>query len=116
MCCNCMMFGSHIFFDIPTAISQVIVHAHQPSEGHKMWPLRQGAKKSRKMSDKIYNYQIFELGPIDEGQVARLARCWNILRTLSNKELESLEKQTDLVIEEHGEEFVAVHIGPSLPF
>lgn len=49
-------------------------------------------------------------------RITRVARCWNILRTLSDKELESLEKQTDLVIEEYGEEFVAVHVGPSLPF
>ena len=56
------------------------------------------------------------LDEINKEDEKRIRRCWNILRTLSDEELESLEKQTDLVIEEHGKEFVAVHVWPSLPF
>lgn len=78
--------------------------------------LRRGVflKKSRKMAKEKIG--IIEFVNNQQVNSDRLIKCWNILRTLSDKELESLEKQTDLVIEEHGEEFVAVHVGPSLPF
>ncbi len=65
---------------------------------------------------RISNDDIAKVTSSDPMYAMRLAQCWNILRTLSDNELESLEKQTDLVIKEHGEEFVAVHIGPSLAF
>lgn len=49
-------------------------------------------------------------------RIIRVARCWNILRTMTNEQLESLEKQVDATIEEVGEDCVGVYIGPTLPF
>ena len=46
----------------------------------------------------------------------RLALYWNILRTMTDEQLEYLEKQTDAVIEEFGENSVGVHVGPTLQF
>ncbi len=52
----------------------------------------------------------------EQNQEKRLIRCWNILRTMTDAQLASLEKQVDATIEEVGEEFVGVFIGPTLPF
>lgn len=70
-------------------------------------------KNLGKMRDKIHFTDIDEI-PIEDNH--RLALCWNILRTMTDEQLESLEKQVDATIEEVGEDFVGVHIGPSLPF
>lgn len=53
---------------------------------------------------------------IENNQEQRLIRCWNILRTMTDEQLVSLEKQVDATIAEVGEEFVGVFIGPTLPF
>jgi hypothetical protein len=67
------------------------------------------------MKDKINNYKI--LGMVGDDEAAkRLVKCWNILRTMTDEQLESLERQVDAVAADVGEEFVDVYIGPSLPF
>lgn len=106
-----------------------------PRRGIKCGPSAK-AQKSRKMKDKTTKAKVMadtktgtyqELVLPSEGsliwvsndnpvQMFRLARCWNILRTMTEAQLESLEKQVDATIEEVGEDFVGVHIGPSLPF
>lgn len=70
------------------------------------------------IEEKINPYEIpFErLVEVVRLDTVRFTRCWNILRTCTDEQLTSLEKQVDATIEEVGEEFVGVFIGPTLPF
>lgn len=65
------------------------------------------------MKDKI---NILDFVEMQAENAARFVKCWNILRTMTDEQLEYLEKQTDAVIEEFGENSVGVHVGPTLQF
>ncbi len=68
-------------------------------------------KNLGKMKDKIH---FTEIGKIPLEDNARLAMCWNILRTCTDEQLASLEKQVDAIVEENTWA-VGVFIGPTLP-
>lgn len=94
-----------------------------------------GDKKSRKMKDKLAVHRpvrpdiqpdeieirmgkvkLAKSAQTDPYSAIRLAKCWNILRTMTDAQLVSLEKQVDATIEEVGEDCVGVYIGPTLSF
>jgi len=64
------------------------------------------------MKNKIHFTEIDEM-PLEYN--ARLAMCWNILRTMSDEQLVSMERQVDAILEE-GIWVVGVHVVPELPF
>jgi len=49
-------------------------------------------------------------------QYERAWMCWNILRTMSDEQLVSMERQVDAILEDGLGSIVGVNIGPELPF
>ncbi len=73
-----------------------------------------------KSDEKIFPTQLQNICGKDR---FRICRCWNILRTCTDEQLVSLEKQVDAMIEnsknEESDFFgrkIGVNIGPELPF
>lgn len=65
------------------------------------------------MKDKID--ELYAANWVDENTAKRIAKCWNILRTMTDEQLVSLEGQVDAIVED-GTMVVGVNIGPELPF
>ena len=64
------------------------------------------------MKDKL---NILDFIEMQAENAARFVKCWNILRTMTDEQLVSLEGQVDAIVEE-GTMAVGVNVGPELPF